>query len=39
MGRYDCVVMYNAANVVEIEGCREKAYPSTILREEVGAVE
>ena len=39
MGRYDCVVMYNAANVVEIEGSQEKTYPSTVIREEVGAIE
>jgi D-alanine-D-alanine ligase len=39
MGRYDCVVLYNAANISEIEGSQEKMYPSTILREEVGAIE
>ncbi len=39
MGRYDCVVLYNAANLSEVEGSQEKIYPSTILREEVGAIE
>lgn len=39
MGRYDSVVLYNAANIVEIEGSQESTYPSTIIREEVGAVE
>lgn len=39
MGRYDCVVLYNAANIVEIEGSEEETYPSTIIREEVAAIE
>ncbi len=39
MGRHDCVVLYNAANLSEVEGSQEKIYPSTILREEVGAIE
>ncbi len=39
MGRYDCVVLYNAANLSEVEGSQEKIYPSTVLREEVGAIE
>ncbi len=39
MGRHDCVVLYNAANISEVEGSQEKMYPSTILREEVGAIE
>src|SRR5262249_34270475 len=39
MGRHDCVVLYNATSIVEIEGSQEKTYPSTIIREEVGAVE
>ncbi len=39
MGRHDCLVLYNAANISEVEGCQEKVYPSTILREEVGAIE
>jgi D-alanine-D-alanine ligase len=39
MGRYDCVVLYNAANISEVEGSQEKMYPSTILREEVGAID
>jgi D-alanine-D-alanine ligase len=39
MPRYDCIVLFNAANISEIEGSEERIYPSTILREEVGAVE
>jgi D-alanine-D-alanine ligase len=39
MGRYDCVVLYNAANLSEVDGSQEKIYPSTVLREEVGAIE
>ena len=39
MGRYDCVVLYNAASSVETEGSEEKSYPSTLFREEVGAIE
>jgi D-alanine-D-alanine ligase len=39
MKHYDCVVLYNAANISEREGCEEKIYPSNIIREEVGAVE
>ena len=39
MGRSDCVVLYNAASIVEIEGSEERTYPSTVLREEVIAVE
>ena len=39
MGRHDCVILYNAANIAEVEGSQEKMYPSTILREEVGAIE
>ncbi len=39
MRRHDCVVLYNAANISEVEGSQEKMYPSTILREEVGAIE
>jgi len=39
MGRHDCVVLYNAANLSEVEGSQEKIYPSTVLREEVGATE
>jgi D-alanine-D-alanine ligase len=39
MKHYDCVVLYNAANISEREGCEEKIYPSNIFREEVGAVE
>ena len=39
MGRYDCVILYNAANISEVEGSQEKIYPSTILRTEVTAIE
>jgi D-alanine-D-alanine ligase len=39
MGRHDCLILYNAANISEVEGSQEKVYPSTILREEVGAIE
>jgi hypothetical protein len=39
MGRHDCVILYNAANISEVEGSEEKIYPSTIIREEVGAIE
>ncbi len=39
MGRYDCVVLYNAANISEVEGSQEKIYPSTIIRTEVTAIE
>jgi D-alanine-D-alanine ligase len=39
MARHDCIVLYNAANLSKAEGSQEEIYPSTILREEVGAVE
>lgn len=39
MGKYDCVVLYNAANISEKDGCQERIYASNILREEVGAIE
>ncbi len=39
MGRHDCVILYNAARISEIEGSKEKIYPSTIIREEVTAIE
>jgi D-alanine-D-alanine ligase len=39
MGRYDCVILYNAANISELEGSQEKIYPATVLREEIGAIE
>ncbi len=39
MARRDCIVLYNAANISEVEGSEEKIYPATILREEVGAIE
>jgi D-alanine-D-alanine ligase len=39
MKHYDCVVLYNAASIMEKEGSEEKIYPANILREEVGAIE
>jgi D-alanine-D-alanine ligase len=39
MGRYDCIVLYNATKLSEIEGCEERLYPSNIIREEVSAIE
>jgi D-alanine-D-alanine ligase len=39
MPRHDCAVLYNAANIVETEGSMERTYPSTVIREEVGAIE
>jgi D-alanine-D-alanine ligase len=39
MGRYDCIILHNAANLAEPEGTEEKNYPSTIMREEVSAIE
>ena len=39
MESYDCVVLYNAANISEREGCEEKIYPANIVREEVSAIE
>jgi D-alanine-D-alanine ligase len=38
MKPYDCVVLYNAANVTEKEGSQEKLYPSTLVRDEVSAI-
>jgi D-alanine-D-alanine ligase len=35
----DCVVLYNAASVLERQGSEEKLYPANIIREEVGAIE
>ena len=39
MKSYDCLVLYNAANISEREGCEEKLYPANIVREEVSAIE
>jgi D-alanine-D-alanine ligase len=39
MGRHDCLILYNATSIAELEGSQEKIYPSTILREEIGAIE
>jgi D-alanine-D-alanine ligase len=39
MGEYDCIILYNAANIAERDGCEEKLYPANIIREEVSAIE
>jgi D-alanine-D-alanine ligase len=39
MEQYDCVILFNAAIITEKEGSQEKVYPSTIIREDVRAVE
>ena len=39
MGKYDCVILYNPANISQFEGSEEKIYPANVLREEVGAIE
>ena len=39
MKSYDCLVLYNAANISEREGCAEILYPANIVREEVSAIE
>jgi D-alanine-D-alanine ligase len=39
MGKYDCIVLYNAARISEKEGSEELIYPANIIREEVGAIE
>jgi D-alanine-D-alanine ligase len=39
MGQYDCVVLYNSANVSKREACEEEVYLSNIFREEVIAIE
>jgi D-alanine-D-alanine ligase len=39
MKSYDCVVLYNVAYASGNEKCEENFYPSTIIRDEVGAVE
>ncbi len=39
MEQYDCVVLYNSANVSKKEECKEEIYLSNILREEVVAIE
>jgi D-alanine-D-alanine ligase len=39
MQRHDCVILHNAANLVEREGCEEILYPANIIREEVCAIE
>jgi D-alanine-D-alanine ligase len=39
MEQYDCVVLYNAASIEEVDGCEEKIYASNIIRSEVIAIE
>jgi D-alanine-D-alanine ligase len=39
MGHYDCIILHNAANLAQIEGSEEFIYPSTVVREEVRAIE
>ena len=39
MGGYDCIVLYNAANTTERDGCEERLYPANLVREEVSAIE
>jgi D-alanine-D-alanine ligase len=39
METYDCVVLYNAANMAEREGSDEKLYPANFVREEVSVIE
>jgi len=39
MSQYDCVVLYNAAAILDRDGCQEIVYPANIVREEVAAVE
>jgi D-alanine-D-alanine ligase len=39
MGRYDCVVLYNSVALTEALDTQEPIFPSSIIRDEVGAVE
>jgi D-alanine-D-alanine ligase len=39
MGRFDCIIMYNAATVRATPGSEEKSYPTNLIREEVSAIE
>ena len=39
MGRYDCIIFYNAARMTEVPGSQEIIYPANLMREEVGAIE
>lgn len=39
MPRHDSIVLYNATGISAADGSLEEVYPSTIFREEVGAVE
>jgi D-alanine-D-alanine ligase len=39
MKQHDCVVLFNAANISQKEGCEEKIYATNIIRDEVSAIE
>ena len=39
MGRFDCIILYNAASVRATPGSKEKIYSATLIREEVSAIE
>ncbi len=39
MGHYDCIVLYNAAQISKKDGSEEQIYPANIIREDVGAIE
>ncbi len=39
MGRHDCIILYNAAQLVELPSSQEKLYPANLIREEVAAIE
>ena len=39
MGRYDCVVLHNSVALTEAIDSQEPIFPSSIIRDEVGAVE
>jgi D-alanine-D-alanine ligase len=39
MGRFDCIILYNAATVRAAPGSEENIYPANLVREEVGAIE
>jgi D-alanine-D-alanine ligase len=39
MGKHDCIILYNPANISQFEGSDEKIYPANVLREEIGAIE
>jgi D-alanine-D-alanine ligase len=39
MARSDCIILYNAASMMEVPWSQEKIYPANLIREEVGAIE